>query len=146
MTASFFKSRCLICLKGFEIPKIDGKPYDSSLYYDKTQKIFAHFTWDNKKEINSLISDFLFANPKFQEKNDDTKGNTVRQLVAVIADGNWEPILGFNRCPRCGIKLNSVSNTVTGFKEISDLTFVNIFRLNKEQQMQTLFQKTKNGL
>jgi hypothetical protein len=63
-----------------------------------------------------------------------------------MADGNWEPILGFNRCPRCGIKLNSVSNILTEFKEISDLKFVNIFRLNKEEQMQTLVQKTMNGL
>jgi len=146
MTEAFFKSRCLICFKSFEVPKIGCVTYDSSLFYDKTRKLFGHFTWDNKKEINDLIGDFLSLNPKAQEKIDETKGIVVRQLVAFIADGDWEPILGFNRCPRCGIKLNSVSNKMITFKEIEELTFKNIFSLKREQQLQTLFEKTKNGL
>ena len=146
MTIAYFKSRCLICWKGFEVPLLSDSSYCNNLYYDKTAKTFSYFSWFDNKEIENCITDFLSKNPKLQLLNDNTKGNTTRQIVGLIADGDKECVLGFNRCPRCGIKFNSVSDTKTKEKKIEQLCFTVFFKLNDNERQQYILDRTKNGL
>ncbi len=146
MTIAYFKLRCLICWKGFEVPLLSDISYRNNLYYDKTAKTFSYFSWFDNKEIENCITDFLSKNPKLQLLNDNTKGNTTRQIVGLIADGDKECVLGFNRCPRCGIKFNSVSDTKTKEKKIEQLCFTVFFKLNDNERQQYILDRTKNGL
>jgi len=146
MTIAYFKSRCLVCWKGFEVPLLPDSSYGDNVYYDKTAKTFSYFSWFDNKEIENCLTDFLSKNPKLQFTNDDTKGNTARQIVGLMANGDKECVLGYNRCPRCGLKFNSVSDTRTEIKEIETLNFTNFLNLDNNARQQYLLDRTKNGL
>src|SRR5574343_551148 len=145
MTITFFKSRCLVCWKGFEVPLLSDISYRDDLYYDKTAKTFYYFSWFNNKKIENCVKDFLSKKPELQFLNDDTKGNTARHIVGIMANGNKECVLGYNRCPRCGLKFNLVSDTKTGIKEIEQLSFTAFLKLDNNERHQYLLDKTKNG-
>lgn len=146
MTIAFFKSRCLVCWKGFEVPMLPDSSYGDNLYFDKKAKTFSYFSWFDDKEIQNFVTDFLLKDKKLQCLNDDTKGNTIRQIVGLIADGDKECILGYNRCPRCGLKFNSISDKKTVEKEIDKLRFTDFQKLDKNQRQQFLLERIKNGL
>ena len=146
MTISFFKSRCLICWKGFKVPLLPESSYGENLYYDKKTKKFSYFNWFDNKEIENCLTDFLSKNLELQFSNDDTKGNTARQIVGLMANGDKECVLGYNRCPRCELKFNFVSDTRTGTDEIEILNFTDFLNLDNSTQQQYLLDKTRNGL
>jgi hypothetical protein len=146
MKVAFFDSRCLICFKGFKVPKLPDSSYGDNLYYDKREKAFSYFSWFENKEIQDIISNFLSTHSEIQARNDDTKGNTAIKLVGLIADGDKEPVFGFNRCPRCAVKLNYVSNNRTSIDTITELSFYNFCTLNEDRRRKFLSAKTKNGL
>ncbi len=146
MTIAFFKSRCLVCWKGFEVPLLPDSSYGDNLYYDKTSNIFSYFSRFDNEEINNCLTDILSKTPEIQILNDNTKGNTARQIVGLMADGDKECVLGFNRCPRCRLKFNSVSNTKTDIKEIGQLSFNHFLKLDNDERQHYLLDRIKNGL
>jgi len=148
MTIAFFKTRCLVCWKGFEVPLLPGSSYGETLYYDKTAKTFSYFSWfDNKEiEVQNCVTDFLSKNKEIQYLNDNSKGSTTSQILGLIADGDKECILGYNRCPRCGLKFNWVSDIRTEIKEIGTLQFTHFLNLNNTTRQEYLLNRTKNGL
>jgi len=146
MKIAFFKSRCIVCWKGFDVPSLSEISSGDNLYYDKTSKTFSLFKWFDNREIESCITDFLSKKTELQLLNDETKGNTTRKIIGRIADGDKECVFGFNRCPRCGIKFNSVSDTKTEVKEIGHLSFTDFLKLDHIGRQQYLQDRTKNGL
>ncbi len=146
MKIAFFKSRCLVCWKGFEVPLLPDSSYGDNLYYDKRTKTFSYFKWFDNKEIENCVTDFLSKNPNFQFLNDNTKGNTARQIIGLMANGDKECVLGYNRCPRCGLKFNSVSNRRIDTGEIEILNFTDFLNLDNNARQQYLLDRTKNGL
>ena len=146
MTVAFFKSRCLICWKQFEIPKLPDSSYGDNLYYDKKDKTFGYFSWFDNKNIEAYINSFLSFNDELQTLNDNTKGNTARQLVGLIADGDNECMLGLFRCPRCGFKLTYTSDTRMTFRDINELSFSKFLSLDAGQRNIYLMDRFKNGL
>jgi hypothetical protein len=146
MTITFFKSRCLVCWKGFEVPLLLDSSYGDNLYYDKSAKTFSYFSWFDNKEIENWVTDFLSKKPELQFSNDNTKGNTARQIVGLMANGDKECVLGYNRCPRCGLKFISVSDKRTEIKEIETLIFTIFLNLDNKARHQYLLDRTKNGL
>lgn len=146
MTVAFFKSRCLVCWKGFDVPLLPDSSYGDSLYYDKTSKTYSYFSWFDNKEIESCVTDFLSKRSELQFINDDTKGNTARKIVGLMTNGDKECVLGYNRCPRCGLKFNSMSEAKTAIKEIGKLSFTDFLKLDSNERQKYLFDRTKNGL
>ena len=146
MTISFYKSKCLVCWKGFEVPLLSDSSYGDTLYYDKTNKEYYYFNWFDNKEIENSVIDFLNNHQEFQIKNDDDRGNTARKIVGIMADGNKENVIGYNRCPRCGIKFNFVTGRKTEVKEIENLNFSNYLNLDINTRNQILLEKLKNSL
>jgi hypothetical protein len=67
--------------------------------------------------------------------NDNKKGTTIVELYAALADGNKEAVLGFNRCPRCGIKYNRVSFKRNYFDDIKLLEFSNFLALKEDEKV-----------
>lgn len=144
MKTTFFKSRCLVCWKNFEVPLLPDSSYGDSLYYDKQTKKFSYFNWFDNTEIEKCIKEFLSKNPKLQFSNDNTKDNIALQIVGFIANGNKECILRY-RCPRCGLKFNSISNTKTGIKEIETLNFTDFLSLDNSAQQQYILNRIKKS-
>jgi len=141
MTLAFFKSRCLVCWKGFEVPKLPDSSYGDQLYYDKRLKTFSYFSWFNNKEIEDNLAHFLSQKPDLQLSNNNTQGNTSVQIVALIGDGNNECVLGYNRCPRCGLKVTWVFDTKTAVREVQQLKFTKFLKLDKKQRDQYLYNR-----
>lgn len=146
MTISFFKSRCLVCWKDFRVPLLPDSSYGENLYYDKKTKKFYYFNWFDNKEIENCVTEFLSKNQKFKSLNNKTKGNTALQIVGFIANGNKEYVVGYNRCPRCKLKFNFVSDTRTNTDSIEILNFTNFLNLDNSNQQQYIFDKIRNQL
>ena len=145
MDFPFFKSRCLICWKSFEVPRARDSMNMTKIYFEKRIKTFGYYTWPTNKIVEDDVIDFLSLNQKLQIENDNSKGNAVYRLIGFIADGDWEVVLGFNRCPRCGIKLNHISNAPSLTNEVDELRFDNFLGLDRIHHQEELFKKTING-
>lgn len=142
----FFKSRCLICWKGFEVPLPPHGPGKLYLYCDKSAREFSCFNRFDNQEIENVIIEWLSKKPDLQFLNDETKGTTALDIAGLLANGNQECVSGYHRCPRCGLKFNLVSNTKACIKEIRQLTFTNFLQLDSKGRQQYLTDKTKAWL
>lgn len=146
MRITFFKSRCLVCLKGSEVPLLSDYSYGDSIFFDKKELKYSYFSWFDNTEIESCIKEYFTSNPEIQLLNDNTKGNTAKQIVGLIADGEKEFILNYNRCPRCGLKFIYVSDIKTEIKEIETLQFTCFLNLDNNARQQYILERTKNSL
>ncbi|MEM9829013.1 MAG: hypothetical protein AAF944_00165 [Bacteroidota bacterium] len=146
MKTAYFRSRCLVCWKSFEVPKLSDMSYGETLYYEKSIDEFGYFNWIENQDKEKIISLFLDTDPELQFKNDETKGNIAVKIIGLIADGDWEPILGHSRCPRCKYKFNYVSKRRSQIKNINLLSFKSFDVLKEDEQIEYLKEKTKTGL
>jgi hypothetical protein len=146
MVVDFFKSRCLVCWKSSKVPLLTQSFSVYNLYYDISSKTFSYFNWFDNERIQHFVLDFLSKNPNLQTLNDETKGNTTLHIIALMADGDKEYISGYNRCPRCGLKFNFLSDTKTHKGQIETLHFKDFFGLNDNKRQQYLSDRIKNGL
>jgi len=118
----------------------------TTIYYNKKAKSFSYSIWTKTSDISKLIVDFLSKNERLQTLNDNSKGNTVKKIVGLLADDLCKPAFGNYKCPRCGSCLTSVSSTKTDTKEIAELTHGLILQdtnLTTDKLMELL---RKNGL
>jgi hypothetical protein len=146
MKIAFFKSRCLVCWKSFEVPKLPDMSYGDYLYYEKSRNEFGYFNWMDNQGKERIIGLFLDTDPELQFKNDEIKGNVVTKIIGLIADGDWEVILGYDRCPRCKFKFNYVSDRRTQIKNIELLQFYKFDALKEDEQIEYIKEKTRTGL
>lgn len=146
MKVAFFKCRCLVCWKGFQVPKLPDSSYGDYLYFNKDTKLYSYFSWFNNsstQDITNLISEFISKNEKLVIANDNSRGKTYGELFGLVSDGNNELINGFNRCPRCNFKLSMDFDTKTDLKEIEELCFTEIRKLDENEIQLLLIEKSK---
>lgn len=143
MKIAFFKTRCLVCWKLFEAPVLPDSSYGENLFYDKKQKRFFYFNWFDNKEIENCVNDFLFKNNELKSRNYDRKGIKAKKILEFMANDDKECVLSHNRCPRCGLKFNSISNTKTDIREIEEMNFDFFLNLDKNEREKFLLEKAK---
>ena len=122
MEVAFFKCRCFICFKSFEVPSLPDSTYGQWLFSNQEKKYFT-YSLGQSENLELAIQETLVSSKKLQIENDNTKGDTFVKLIALASNENSTPILGYNKCPRCGSKLHSNPNTKIGLKEIRHLSF-----------------------
>lgn len=143
MKIAYFKTRCFVCWKGFEIAQLPDSAYGEYLFIDYKNREFKYFNWFENGEIENVIKHVLAENEKLQLENDNTKGNTAIKLVGLLADFKFEPIFGYVKCPRCSTKFHSFPNNRTRIGEINKLTFEKVSQFSESDKINYLKNEIK---
>lgn len=143
MKIAYFKTRCFVCWKGFEIIQLPDSAYGEYLFIDYKTRVFRYFNWIGNGEIENVIKLVLSDNEQLQFENDNTKGNTAIRLVGLLADCNFEPIFGYVKCPRCSTRFHSISNNKTRIGEINELTFEKVSLFSESDKVEYLKNEIK---
>ena len=124
MEGAFFKCRCFICFKSFEVPLLPDSTYGQWLYTNQKGDFYT-YSLKQSEVAETAIQTILDKSPKLQQENDNSKGNTFVKLVGNASNENADPILGYNKCPRCSFKFHSFPKTKTQIKKINHLSLSN---------------------
>ncbi len=138
MKVELFKVRCFICFKGFEIPRLPDSLYGEHFFINHDTWEFRYFSWHNSSEVSNTVEEALKQSFELRCENDNTKGNTTLKLIGKLADGNYEPILGAVKCPRCSLRIQSFPNYRTTQIEVESLTFQYALSLEKPERLKLL--------
>lgn len=145
MEIAYFKATCFICWNTWEIPQLPDSAYGEELLIDIRTGKFKYFSWFDNMHLYETLKRFFANNFEQQVKNDNSKGEEARKLILKIADGEHK-LLNQHQCPRCKMRISSISDNRTRFANIDLLTFWEFEHLNQEQQLERLNQVVKNGL
>lgn len=143
MKISYFKTRCFVCWKGFEVALLPDSAYGEYLFIDYKNREFRYFNWSESGETEKVIKLVFTDNEKLQIENDNTKGNTAIKLVGLLADSDFEPIFGYVKCPRCSTRFHSIPNNKTRIGEINELTFEKVSLLSGNDKIEYLKNEIK---
>lgn len=109
MNIAYFKIRCFVCFKSFEIPKLPDSAYGEYLFCSDGME-FRHFNWFENKDLKNTVEYILSNNFELQVENDNTKGRKAIEIVAKLADGDFNSEFRFSKCPRCKNRFHSYPN------------------------------------
>jgi hypothetical protein len=129
MNISYFKTRCFVCFKSFEVPRLPDSAYGEYLFSNDSNE-YQHFNWFENENIRNSVDYILSKNIDLKIENDHTKGNVAIELVGKLADGNFKAESGNSKCPRCKRGFHSHPNIKTNEIEIEALTFSKIQELS----------------
>jgi DNA-directed RNA polymerase subunit RPC12/RpoP len=143
MKIEHIKTRCFICWKSYEIGQLIDPNNSEHLYIDYKTREYRYYNWGRNKEIEKVILLILDNNKKLQTENDNTKGNTAIELIGLLADYSFEPILGYVKCPRCSTRFHSLKKNKTRIGMVGELTFNNISTFSENEKIIYLKNKLK---
>ncbi len=142
MMFSLHKANCRLCFKSFTVPINGVKNNFTLLYYNREINSFSFFNWNEDSEIKKIVSDIIEHNENIQILNDNSKGVTVGQIIALMADEKWELVNDNYRCPRCKYRFTKVSNEERRTINLNSLTF-NRFLYNQKIERDKLIEVFK---
>lgn len=137
MDITHFKVRCFICFKRFEVPRLPNSAYGEQLFSNDKNE-FRYFNWLDNEDIKNSVDYILSQDADLQIENDRTKGNTVFEIVAQLADGNFKAEFGYSKCTRCKNRLHSQPNTKVAKIAVKLLTFNEISQLDLDEQLRRI--------
>lgn len=140
MKFHLYKANCKLCFKSFTVPVV--KNGFTILYYFREINSFSFFKWDEDSKIKKIVSDIIDSNVNVQILNDNSKGGTFKQMIALMADGKCELVDDNYRCPRCKFRFVNISAEEKGTIDLDTLTFNN-FLSNSKIELTKLLEKLK---
>ncbi len=139
MIFSLHKANCRLCFKSFVVPINGVKNNFTFLYYNREVNSFSFFNWNEDSEIKKIVSDIIEHNENIQILNDNSKGVTVGEIIALMAGEKWELVNDIYRCPRCKYRSTKVSNEERRTINLNSLTF-NRFLSNQKIELDNLIE------
>lgn len=117
--------------------------YGQRIFADYKKQEFRYFEWSNDSKNGVIVDELIKSNFKLQVDNDNTKGNTATKLISYLADGNFEPILGYAKCPRCSCRFHQPPTKFKLTADLPTLSFKDVDHLSSKDKLNFLTKKVK---